>query len=225
MSIWIKICANTSLEDALLAAKAGADAVGFVFAPSPRRVTAEQVAAIVPHLPVSVEKIGVFVEATLEEIVSTVEACGLTGVQLHFDADSELPARLHERLGPELRILRVIHYDAATAIQCAAQIAMCNLDLHADAVLVDSSVSAAAGGSGKTFDWTAARKTLFQNAEARKRLVAAGGLSPANVAEAIAALRPWGVDVVSGVEAAPGRKDPAKVRDFVSRARMAFDAL
>src|ERR1039458_2424422 len=107
MSIWIKICANTSLKDALLAAEAGADAVGFVFAPSPRRVTVAQVTAIVPHLPAAVEKIGVFVDAALEEIVATVQACGLTGVQLHFDADPELPARLRERLGPELRILRV----------------------------------------------------------------------------------------------------------------------
>jgi phosphoribosylanthranilate isomerase len=87
--IWIKICANTSLEDALLAAEAGADAVGFVFAPSPRSVTAAQVADIVPHLPVTIEKIGVFVDATLEEIVSAVQACGLTGVQLHFDAAPE----------------------------------------------------------------------------------------------------------------------------------------
>jgi phosphoribosylanthranilate isomerase len=94
-----------------------------------------------------------------------------------------------------------------------------------DAVLVDSRTSAAAGGSGVTFDWVEARKSIFDNAVARKRLVAAGGLNPANVAEAIAALRPWGVDAVSGVEAAPGRKDPAKVREFVSRARMTSDAL
>jgi phosphoribosylanthranilate isomerase len=221
MSIWIKICGNTSLEDALLAAEAGADAVGFVFAPSPRRVTAEQVAAIVPNLPVTVEKIGVFVDATLEEIVSTVEACGLTGVQLHFDADFELPARLRERLGPDARILRVIHYDAATAIRCAAQIAECGKNPHVDAVLVDSQTTTAIGGTGITFDWVEARKAIFEYAEARKRLVAAGGLTPANVAEAIATLRPWGVDVVSGVEAAPGRKDAAKVRDFVRRAKAA----
>jgi phosphoribosylanthranilate isomerase len=219
MSLWIKICGNTSLGDALAAAEAGADAVGFVFASSPRQVTAAEVAAITPHLPATVEKIGVFVDAALEEIVSTAQACGLTGVQLHFDADPELPARLRERLGPEVRILRVIHYDAATATQCAAQIAECNQNPHVDAVLVDSRTSAASGGTGITFDWIAARKTLFQDAEARKRLVAAGGLNPSNVAEVIAALRPWGVDVASGVESAPGRKDTAKVREFVARAR------
>jgi phosphoribosylanthranilate isomerase len=219
MSLWIKICGNTSLEDALLAAEAGADAVGFVFAPSPRRVTAAQVAAITPRLPATVEKIGVFVDAALEEIVATVQDCGLTGVQLHFDADLELPAKLHERLGPELRILRVMHFAAETAGQGATEIAEHTQNPHVDAVLVDSRTALAVGGTGVTFDWAAARKPLFQNAEARKRLVAAGGLNAANVAEAIAALRPWGVDVASGVEAAPGRKDPAKVREFVRNAR------
>jgi phosphoribosylanthranilate isomerase len=221
MSLWIKICGNTSLEDALLAVEAGADAVGFVFASSPRRVTAEEVAAITPRLPATVEKIGVFVDAALEEIVTTVQACGLTGVQLHYDADPELPAKLHERLGPELRILRVMHFAKETAKECAAQIAQHTQDPHVNAILVDSRTALAAGGTGVTFDWAVARKVLFQNAEARKRLVAAGGLNPANVAEAIAALRPWGVDVASGVEAAPGRKDPAKVREFVRTVKAA----
>jgi phosphoribosylanthranilate isomerase len=222
--IWIKICANTSLEDALLAADAGADAVGFVFAPSPRRVTSAQVADIVPHLPATVEKIGVFVDATLEEIVSTVEACGLTGVQLHFDAAPELPARLHERLGPELRILGVVHFGAGTGDQQAARMAEHVRNPHVDAVLVDSRTEMAVGGTGVTFDWAEARKALFQNAEAqgdevKTRRIAAGGLNPDNVADAIATLHPWGVDVVSGVEAAPGRKDKAKVREFVARAK------
>ena len=223
MSLWIKICGNTSLGDALVAAEAGADAVGFVFAPSPRQVTAAEVAAITPHLPATVEKIGVFVDATLEEIVSTVQACGLTGVQLHFDAASELPARLHERLGPEVRILRVIHFSPERASLCAAKIADCARNEHVYAVLVDSSTVTAAGGTGKIFDWKAAHKTLFQNAETQQRLVAAGGLNPANVAEAIATLRPWGVDAASGVEAAPGRKDAAKVREFIRRARTATE--
>jgi phosphoribosylanthranilate isomerase len=219
MSIWIKICGNTSLGDALAAAEAGADAVGFVFAPSPRRVTAKQVAAIVPHLPATVEKIGVFVDATLEDIVSTVEACGLTGVQLHFDANPELPARLRECLGPELRILRVIHFSTETAAECAVRVAEYSRNLHVDAVLVDSRMPGAVGGTGVSFDWVEARKSIFENSAAKQRLIAAGGLTPANVAEAIATLRPWGVDVVSGVEAAPGRKDPAKVREFVKRVR------
>jgi phosphoribosylanthranilate isomerase len=218
MSLWIKICGNTSLEDALLAAESGADAVGFVFAPSPRRVTAEQVAAIVPHLPETVEKIGVFVDAELDEIVATVQACGLTGVQLHFEAEPELPARLHERLGPELRILRVVHFDVDTADSITNRIVEYARNPHVDAVLVDSRTVAVVGGTGVRFDWAEARETLFQNAEARK-LVAAGGLNPENVAEAISTLQSWGVDVATGVEVAPGRKDPAKVREFVARAR------
>jgi phosphoribosylanthranilate isomerase len=223
MSIWIKICGNTSLEDALVAVEADADAVGFVFAPSPRRVTPAEVAAITPHLPATVEKIGVFVDAALEEIVSTVQLCGLTGVQLHFNAEPELPARLRERLGPEVRILRVIHFSAERAGQHTAQIAEYDQDPHVDAVLVDSRTVAAIGGTGVAFAWEAARTTLFPDANARRR-IAAGGLTPANVAEAIAALRPWGVDAVSGVEAAPGRKDPAKVREFIRRAKSANPA-
>jgi len=220
MSLWIKICGNTSLADARLAVEAGADAVGFVFAPSPRRVTAAQVAAIVPHLPATVEKIGVFVDAALDEIYSTVRECGLTGVQLHFDAGPELPAKLHELLGPELRILRVVHFDARAGKLIKKQIAEHARNPHVDAVLVDSRTVAAVGGTGATFDWAIARKTLFQGAKEWK-LIAAGGLNPANVAEAIAMLRPWGVDVVSGVESAPGKKDPKKVREFVARARAA----
>jgi phosphoribosylanthranilate isomerase len=220
MSVWIKICGNTSLEDALLAAEAGADAVGFVFAPSPRRVTPAEAAAITPHLPTTVEKIGVFVDAALEEIVSTVQLCGLTGVQLHFEAESELPARLRERLGPEVRILRVIHFSAESAGQHAGRIAEYDQDPHVDAVLVDSRTVTVIGGTGVAFAWDAACATLFPDVQARKR-IAAGGLSPDNVAEAIATLRPWGVDAVSGVEASPGRKDPAKVREFICRARTA----
>jgi len=220
MSIWIKICANTSLGDALLAVEAGADAVGFVFAPSPRRVTTAEVAAITSQLPATVDKVGVFVDAALQEIVSTVLACSLTGVQLHFDAEPELPARLRERLGPEVQILRVIHFNAAASGQHSTQIAEHARNPHIDAVLVDSRTATAVGGTGVTFDWPEARKSVFGDT-GRLKLVAAGGLSPDNVAAAIAALSPWGVDVVSGVEAAPGRKDPAKVREFIARARTA----
>jgi phosphoribosylanthranilate isomerase len=217
MSLWIKICANTSLEDALLAAESKADAVGFVFAPSPRRVTADQVAAIVPHLPAKLEKVGVFVNAAFEEIEATVQVSGLTGVQLHFDAAPALASRLRKRFDSPFRILRVIHFDLD-----APEIASAVLkDPSVDAFLVDSRTATAVGGTGQSFDWLAASRTLFQNTNGPK-LVAAGGLNPENVAEAITTLRPWGVDVVSGVEAAPGRKDPAKVRTFIANARAAF---
>lgn len=237
MPLWIKICGNTSLEDAQLAADAGADAVGFVFAPSPRRVTAGQVAAIVPHLPSSLEKIGVFVDASFDEIAATVETAGLTGVQLHFNAAPELAARLRERFGVQLRILRVVHFrEDATPESTAprhstdhdsfsreseAMISFASpfLDPNSDAVLVDSYSLTTRGGTGQKYDWGLAAVTMFQTTNKHK--VAAGGLTPENVAEAIATLRPWGVDVVSGVEAAPGRKDAAKVRAFVTNARSA----
>lgn len=212
--IWVKICANTSLEDARLAAEAGADAVGFVFAHSPRRVTAAEVTEITPFLPERLEKIGVFVDATFDEIGSTVRACGLTGVQLHGDARPDMPARLREQFGPALRILRVVHFGSEASEQ-AAKVAA---DFNVDAILVDSRTATAVGGTGIAFDWTDARAAVFGVGSAQ-RLVAAGGLTPANVAEAIATLRPWGVDVASGVEAAPGRKDPDKVRRFVANAR------
>lgn len=215
MSLWIKICANTSLADAQLAAKAGADAVGFVFAPSSRRVTAEQVAKITPHLPAAVEKIGVFVDAAFEEITATVETAGLTGVQLHFGSAPELPAQLRAKFGAKLRITGVMHFDAAAGERAA----MLARDVNIDALLVDSRTTAAVGGTGQIYDWELASKSLFQNSNGRKPLVAAGGLHPGNVAEAIATLRPWGVDVASGVEAAPGRKDAAKVRAFIAAAR------
>lgn len=217
MSIWIKVCANTSLDDARLAVEAGADAVGFVFAPSPRRVTVEQVAAIAPKLPPTVEKLGVFVETALDEIAVAVRVCGLTGVQLHSDTGPELPAILRAQFGPTFRILRVVHFGAGAAGQAEAIAA----DPNVDGVLVDSRTATAIGGTGIAFDWNEASRTLFQSEKVRKHCIAAGGLNPGNVAEAIATLRPWGVDVASGVEAAPGRKDSAKVREFVANARAA----
>lgn len=216
MSLWVKICGNTTLEDARLALEAGADAVGFVFAASPRRVTVDQVAQIVPHLPAGAEKIGVFVNAGFDEVEAAVKMSDLTGVQLHSEGGADLPAKLRACFGPELRILNVVHFGAAAEEQMRA--AAGNPDL--DGILVDSRTATAVGGTGVAFDWETARTTLFNGRSAMK-LVAAGGLNPENVAQAISTLNPWGVDVVSGVEAAPGRKDPEKVRAFVARARAA----
>ncbi len=143
--------------------------------------------------------------------------CGLTGVQLHSETAPDLPARLHARLGSQLRILRVVHFAPGASSQAKASAE----DPHVDAVLIDSRTETAVGGTGVTFDWTLARETLFQGVDAPKHLVIAGGLNPDNVAEAITTLRPWGVDVVTGVELYPGRKDPRKVRQFVENARAA----
>lgn len=214
MSLWIKICGTTSLADAELAVDAGADAVGFVFAPSPRRVTPEQVAAIIPKLPQVVEKIGVFADAAFEEIASAVVNCGLTGVQLHFEAPTELTARLRDRFGRMLRIVRVVRF-ASESPSAAPDLIE---DTNADAVLVDSRSKTGGGGTGVAYDWELAAKVIFRRGAERK-FIAAGGLNAANVAEAIARLRPWGVDVASGVESAPGRKDAASVRAFIAGAR------
>ena len=214
MSLWVKICGNTSLADAQLAADAGADAVGFVFAPSPRQVTPEQVAAITPHLPASIENIGVFVDADFATIAAAVELAGLTGVQVHPGGPDALTAQLRERFGPKLRILRVIHFGE----DAARQLSSASSDASIDGVLVDSRTATAVGGTGVAFDWQAARATIFSRGNSL-RLVAAGGLNPENVVEAIATLHPWGVDVVSGVELSPGYKDADKVREFIANAR------
>ena len=217
MSLWVKICANTLLEDALLAADAGADAVGFIFAPSPRRVTVAQVAEITPKLPEKLEKIGVFVDTPVAEITKAIRAAGLTGVQLHAEIDASAAAQLRDEFGPALKILRVVHFGSEAAAQAAAFAK----DRNIDAILIDSRTATAVGGTGIAFDWQEARETIFGPGSTAK-FIAAGGLNPANVAEAIATLRPWGVDVASGVEAGPGRKDAAKVRDFVGNARAAI---
>lgn len=216
MSLWIKICGNTSVEDAQFAAQAGADAVGFVFAPSPRQVTAAQVAAIVPALPASLEKIGVFVDAGFAAISSAVQSCKLTGVQLHSEGTDGLATRLRDRFGPGLLILTVIHFSG----EAEKQLHHASKEAAIDGVLIDSRTAGAVGGTGVSYDWQQARATIFAPGNGL-RLIAAGGLRPENVAEAIATLEPWGVDVSSGVEAAPGRKDPARVRAFIANARAA----
>lgn len=214
--MWIKICGNTSLDDTLLAVEAGADAVGFVFAPSPRQVTLDAVSAITPVLPARVERIGVFVNASFGELSQAIRRCELTGVQLHAGSDPALTATLRQSFGATLRILRVVHYGAEAQAETEAIAA----DPNIDAVLIDSRTATALGGTGISFDWKAASNTLFNTYENRK-MIAAGGLKPGNVAEAIRILKPWGVDVASGVEMAPGRKDPAKVKSFILEARAA----
>jgi phosphoribosylanthranilate isomerase len=214
--MWVKVCGNTNLEDASVSVEAGADAVGFIFAESPRKVTVAQVSAITPHLPATIEKIGVFVAASFADIVQAVTACGLTGIQLHAHHDAAMAARLREHFGPKTKILQVIHY----AEDLAAQLKAAQQDRSMDGVLVDSRTATAVGGTGVRFDWQAAQREFFA-ASSHLRLIAAGGLKPENVAEAIHTLRPWGVDSVSGVEAAPGHKDHERVKAFVRAAKTA----
>lgn len=218
--MWIKICANTNVEDARLAAELGADAVGFVFAPSKRQVTARQVAAIVSHLPDSVEKTGVFATREADEVVRIVRATGLTGVQLHGGFDIDLARGLRSELDPGVTITQTLHRtldgDGTHALEFAAQLKAVGAETAIDRVLIDSKKGDALGGSGTIFDWSASRETLLN---CGIKVIVAGGLRPENLCDAIAALDPWGVDVASGVEAVPGRKDPEKMRRFIQNAR------
>jgi phosphoribosylanthranilate isomerase len=225
--MWVKICGNTSLEDAEHAIRAGADAVGFVFAAeSKRRVTVEQGADITAHLPPAAEKIGVFVEQSVAEIADIVLAAGLTGVQMHapnLETAADDATSLRDRLGDyrqRLRVFQVLHFHAAALDDFAENVAQLGRNHAIDAVLIDSRIGNAAGGTGIAYDWDAAQKSL-RRVPPHLRLIVAGGLTPANVREAIQTLAPWGVDVASGVEAAAGKKDPLKVESFISTARQA----
>ncbi|HEY4380774.1 MAG TPA: phosphoribosylanthranilate isomerase [Acidobacteriaceae bacterium] len=221
--MWVKICGNTNLEDAALAVKLGADAVGFVFAESKRQVTPEQVATITPHLPAAVERVGVFYSHDAQEIALAATVAGLTAVQLHGGLDEELIASLTKHFAGRVRIIQTLHWtvDAAGAASAAAlkgQIARVAALGTVARVLVDSKVGAAGGGTGVAFDWAAAR-ILFASAPTGLKLIVAGGLRPDNVANAIAQLGPWGVDVASGVEESPRRKSPEKLAHFLENAR------
>jgi phosphoribosylanthranilate isomerase len=224
--MWIKICGNTTLEDARFAAQCGANAVGFVFAPSPRRVEVDVVREITALLPAELEKYGVFVDAGFDEIVSTVTTCGLTGVQLHRSSDALLPLRLREHFAQfpgRFSILGVLHYKDQD-LEFQHQLTELGRNDALDGVLVDSSSARAVGGTGTTFNWLGAQGG-FRQAAPHLRLIAAGGLAPDNVKLAIQTLRPWGVDVVSGVESAPGKKDPARVLAFIRSAQAAAELL
>jgi phosphoribosylanthranilate isomerase len=224
--VWIKICGITSLQDAEVAIAAGADALGFIFAESPRRVTPEAVREIVNQLPQSVEKIGVFVDASLDRITEVHHIAGLTGVQLHGASHAVSPQALRGSMrvtSRPARVLQVVRYDGDSsrfALELRKLQGSSKLDGRQNAVLVDTCIAGKQGGTGVTFDWLAARDNFLQQAP-HLRLIAAGGLRPENVRHAIQMLRPWGVDVSSGVEMSPGRKDPKRVTDFIHAARAA----
>ncbi len=221
--MWIKICGNTRLQDCLLAAELGADAVGFIFAEGKRTVTAEQVATITAQLPASLEKIGVFTSTDAQAIAQAAKTAGLTGIQLHGEYDSALvrAVRADMQADHSIRLLQVIHWDLdrtaevqiAAFTEFARRIASDGL---VDALLVDSRTAHKSGGTGRTFDWHAVAHVLT---EATMPVIVAGGLTPGNVSSAINTLKPWGVDVSSGVEDAPGAKNADAIRQFVRAAR------
>lgn len=224
--MWIKICANTTLEDTLLAADAGADAIGFVFAPSPRRVTAGHIAAMMPDLPADLTKIGIFTTQDSEEISFSLQSAGLHGVQLHGELDFSLADKLRRQFESGFFLIQTLHWDLQSDPVRAEQKLRNELRAVArhsdiDAILLDTRTPTASGGTGIPLDWERAREVLA--AESGKlRIILAGGLTPNNVAEAIHTLHPWGVDVTSGVEWQAGKKDPNRVRSFITAARAAF---
>lgn len=201
----VKICGITRAEDAECAVSAGADFLGFIRAPESKRfLSACQVADIAAGLPDTVRTVAVFVNSDLEEILETLDAARIDIAQLH----GEEPPELAERIGPE-RVWRVVHLSVDADIDSACR-------YPCAAVVADSATKGQRGGTGVVGDWG-----LAANLALRTRTVLAGGLNPANVRAAVETVRPWCVDVSSGVESAPGVKDPEKVRQFVHQARSA----
>ena len=199
--MFVKICGITTEDDALLAVALGADAVGFVFAPSKRQIGIDQARDIARRLPPEILTVGVFRDELPERVIDTVFAAGLKAAQL---SGHEPPAVTRE---VKSRVRFVIQAFAAgsSALDRAAE--------HgADVVMVDTPEP----GSGRVFDWT-----LIDGVSLRERVLLAGGLTAANVAEAISLVRPWGVDVSTGVERDPGRKDAVKMKAFIEAARAA----
>ena len=223
--MWVKICANTTLEDAARAAELGADAVGFVFAKSKRQVTIQQVAAITAALPGGVERIGVFDSKDADEIAVSVASAALSGVQLHGAYDEAFVERLRSLLSRETNIIQTLHWTLEHNSSDVAGQLQRELDRIAAAgtvrrVLIDSKVDGTSGGTGTRFDWGAARAVFSQPAQ-HLEVILAGGLKPENVDAAIRELCPWGVDVASGVEASVGRKDPERISRFIETAKRA----
>src|SRR5262245_24863919 len=203
MPVRVKICGITTPEDGLMAAEAGASAVGLVFwTGSPRFVDRAAARRIVEALPSFVVRVGVFVDQSLDVMTRTAEDVGLDVIQLHGDEPPEMVACLPRR------VLKAIRVGGDSVVDEVAR-------YEGAGILLDTRDGALKGGTGRTFDWRAAQ-------EVRARvpfLVLAGGLTPENVDAAIRSVGPDAVDVSSGVESAPGRKDPAKVEAFIQAAR------
>jgi len=224
---WVKICGMTNLEDALVAVEAGADAVGFVFyEKSPRCVTVEAVREIVGKLPKSVEKVGVFVGETAETVREISEKAELTLAQTYPDFSNPLSIPTDRFLaGARCRVIvalpasRLLHKESDDPDVITGFRVSSGFRDRVAAVLLDSGILGRPGGTGTTFDWQSAIPMTDLMGRIGLRLIVAGGLTPGSVEDAMRAFTPWGVDVVSGVEERPGKKDPEKVRAFVRAVR------
>ncbi|HPU38792.1 MAG TPA: phosphoribosylanthranilate isomerase [Microthrixaceae bacterium] len=201
--MFVKVCGITNEEDALMAAALGADAVGFVFAPSVRQVSVGTVRDIVKRLPPEIVTVGVFRDQAPQQVIDTVLEAGLRAAQLHGHETPDDAAAIRP------------YVQALVVALAAGDPAMAHVDAYgADALLVDAPVP----GSGNVFDWA-----LLEGVPVGRRMILAGGLTPENVGAAVTEVRPWGVDTSTGVQADgnPLRKDPLKVQRFVRAARAA----
>ena len=206
MSVQVKICGVTNVADAALAVQCGADLIGLNFyPPSPRCISLQSALEIRAVIPPEVWCVGVFVNAERAQVASLVERLGLHAVQFHGD---ETAADLQEWACPVIKALRVRADEPLPDWE----------QYTADYLLLDTHKSGRYGGTGEIFAWQ--RATALPRA-CRNRLIVAGGLTPENVAAAVRAVRPWAVDVAGGVESTPGRKDPEKVRAFITNAKTA----
>ena len=208
MGVIVKICGITNPADGLAAAEAGADALGFMFwSSSPRCVSVEAAAGIARQLPPFVARVGVFVNPTEAEVVRAVSACGLTLLQFHGDEPPEFCRQFGLMSMKAFRVRDRASLDALPHCET-------------DAWLLDAFAPDSPGGTGKTFNWDLA-------VEAKKfgrPIFLAGGLTPENVGDAVRKVQPYGVDVSSGVESAPGRKDHARVKAFIRAAKAALES-
>ncbi|MFQ5716543.1 MAG: phosphoribosylanthranilate isomerase [Nitrospinales bacterium] len=198
----IKICGITNLEDALLAVKWGADAVGFIFyKKSPRRISERTAKSIVPQLPPFVSRVGVFVDESSDRINRIVRNCRLDYAQLHGDESPGFCRKINCKVIKAVRLKNSKSLDGLSTYKV-------------DGFLLDAFSPDMRGGTGQTCNWTLARK-----AKNLGPIILAGGLNPSNVADAILKTRPHGIDVCSGVEKSPGKKDPAKIKAFFNAVR------
>ncbi|MGE3314588.1 MAG: hypothetical protein AB7O26_05680 [Planctomycetaceae bacterium] len=218
--MWAKICGIRDVATASAVAKLRPDAIGLNFyAPSVRSIDVETAAEIVRTLPANVEPIGLFVNHSMDEVLSIVKQTGIKAAQMHGDESPEFLAELSRRI-PEVSLIRAHRMGADGLASLAEYLRDCaTLGAPLRAVIVDAHVAGQFGGTGQLVPWDQLRKE-YQRSE-WPPLILAGGLVPENICEAIRATEPWGVDVAGGVESSPGTKDIAKVKRFLTEARAA----
>ena len=202
-AVRIKICGMTDTEDAVAAAELGADAVGFVFAPSPRQISPDKAREIIMALPPLVQTVGVFVDEDAEKVASTAAFCHLDLLQFHGNESPAYCRRFAQRVIKAMRVRNKGHLEGCSEYSSVV-----------DALLLDTYLPGRSGGTGLTFDWN-----LALEAKRYGRIILAGGLNPDNVAAAISAVRPYAVDASSGLEQKPGVKDHDKMARFIQTVR------